>query len=211
MCGYSFIASPLRYGTLITLLASLGVATAAMLGLGLMLERRWLRPRDMPLAFTIGDPALAIAIASGIRIIGSHQPCGAIGPIGQIAVSAGWLLFGLWQWKAEITAGIYSRRQALSPTKIWHQLVIYPALGTWIYVAAIGGLANAARNPAAAAVMTACLAIWTGTILHNIRHPRLGHPPYDWARLRPCPQPWGDGSSTLRSVTQGNKRESAAL
>jgi hypothetical protein len=210
MRGYSFIASPLRYGSLTTLLASLGVATAAMLGLGLALERRWVRPKDMPLAFTIGDPALAVGIASGICIIGSRQPRGATGPVVQIAVSVGWLLFGLWQWRAEVTAGIYTRRQALSPTKIWHQLVIYPALGTWTYVAVIGGLENAARNPAAAAGMTACLAVWIGTILHNFRHPRLGHPPYDWAHLRPYPQPWGNASSTLRAA-QGTEREPAAL
>lgn len=201
MCGYSFVASPLSHGALITLLACLAVATGAMLLLGLVLERRWLRPKEMPLPFTLGDPALAVGIASGIWTMGPHQACGPTGPTGQIIASAGWLLFGLWQWRAEVTAGIYTRRQALSPTKIWHQLVIYPALGTWTFVAVVGGLVNAGRNPLAAAVMTACLAIWAGTLVHNIRHPRLGHPPYDWTHLRSVRPPWGEDSSTLRSTT----------
>jgi hypothetical protein len=200
MCGYSVVASPLRHGALITLLASLVVATGVMVLLGLVLERRWLRPREMSLAFTIGDPALAVGIAAGAHITGSHQPCGAIGPSGQLIASALWLIFGLWQWRAEVTAGIYTRRQALSPTKIWHQVVVYPLLGAWTFVAVIGGLMNAGRNPAAAAVMVASLAIWAGTLAHNIRHPRLGHPPYDWAHLRPVPPPWGESSTTLRST-----------
>lgn len=210
MCGYSFVAAPLSHGALITLLACLAVATGAMLLLGLVLERRWLRPKEMPLAFTLGDPALAIGIASGIWIMASQRPCGVIGPVGQIADSASWLLFGLWQWKAEVTARIYTRRQALSPTKIWHQLVIYPTMGTWSFVAVIGGVTRAGKYPLAAALMTACLAVWAGTLVHNIRQPRLGHPPYDWAHLRPPPPPWGEDSSTLRSITQGTKQRPAA-
>jgi hypothetical protein len=200
MCGYSFVAVPLRYGDAVTLVSSLVVASGVMLLLGLVLERRWLRPKDMPLAFTFGDPALALGIASGVLLIGRHQPCGAIGPASQLAVGAAWLIFGLWQWKAEVSARVYTRKQALSPTKIWHQVVIYPTIGTWSFVAIIGGLMNAGRNPLAAAVMAACLAIWTGTLVHDIRNPRLGHPPYDWAHLRPVRPPWGEDSSTLRSA-----------
>ena len=198
MCGYSFVASPLRYGDIVALASSLFVATGVMLVLGLVLERRWLRPKEMPLAFTFGDPALAVAIAAGVLITGPHQPCGAIGPAGQLTAGAAWLVFGLWQWKTEVTARVYTRRQALSPTKIWHQVIIYPTIGTWSFVAILGGLLNAGRNPLAAVVMVACLAIWTGTLIHDIRRPRLGHPPYDWAHLRPVRPPWGEDSSTLR-------------
>jgi hypothetical protein len=204
MCGYSALASPLRHGDMFALLASLVVALGAMLLLGLVLERRWLRPREMSLAFTIGDPALAVAIASGVQIMGPHQPCGAIGPRWQTAAAVAWLIFGLWQWHQEVASKIYTRRQALSPTKIWHQLIIYPVLGTWSLVAIVGGLLNARRDPSAAAVMVVCLAIWIGIYVHDIRHPRLGHPPYDWAHLRPDPQPWDRDSRTLRSTLPGN-------
>jgi hypothetical protein len=204
MCGYSALASPLRHGAMFALLASLVVALGAMLLLGLVLERRWLRPREMSLAFTIGDPALAVAIASGVQIMGPHQPCGAIGPRWQTAAAVAWLIFGLWQWHQEVASKIYTRRQALSPTKIWHQLIIYPALGTWSLVAIAGGLLNARRDPSAVAVMVVCLAIWIGIYVYDIRHPRLGHPPYDWAHVRPDPRPWGQGSSTLRSTLPGN-------
>jgi hypothetical protein len=204
VCGYSVLASPLRHGDMVALLASLVVASGAMLLLGLVLERRWLRPKQMSLAFTIGDPALAVAIASGVRAMGPHQPCGVIGSHWQMAVALTWLIFGLWQWRGEVSSKTYTLRQALSPTKIWHQLIIYPALGTWSFVAIAGGLLSARRNAPAVAVMIVCLAIWIGTYVHNVRHPRLGHPPYSWRHLRPDPQPWGQGSSTLRSTLQCN-------
>src|ERR1700746_2248687 len=107
MCGYSFVALPLGYGYVVTFVSSLAVATGVMFLLGLTLERRWLWPKDMALAFTFGDPALAVAIASGVLIMGSRQPCGVIGPTGQLATGAAWLIFGLWQWRAEVTAGVY--------------------------------------------------------------------------------------------------------
>lgn len=202
MCGYSFAAAPLRYGAIAALLASLFVACGAMLLLGLVLERRLLRPRDIPLACTIGDPVLAVSICLGVQIMGKHQPCGVIGPTGQFTAAGLWLLFGLLQWRAEVRAGFYTRRQALSPTKIWHQLVIYPTVGTWAFVAIIGGLMNAWRTPFPALIMILGLAIWTVTVLHNFRHPRLGHPPYHWGRLRPVPLPWGADSATLRSAAR---------
>lgn len=176
--------------------------------LGLVLERRWLWPKDMALAFTFGDPALAVAIASGVLIMGSRQPCGVIGPTGQVTTSVAWLIFGLWQWRAEVAAGVYTRKQALSPTKVWHQVVVYPTIGTWTFVAVIGGLMNAGRNPVAVVVMVTCLVVWTVTLMHDLRHPRLGHPPYDWARLRPVRPPWGEDSRTLRSVA-ARKRQPA--
>ena len=202
VCGYSLLASPLRYGDVFALLACLFVTTGSMLLLGLVLERRWLRPRVMPPAFTIGDPALAIGISAGVHIIGPHRPCGIIGPPGQITACALWFVFGLWQWRAEITAKIYTRQQALSPTKIWHQLVICPCLGTWGLVATVGGLMNAGRNAAAVVLMAGCLAVWAGTWVHNVRHPRLGHPPYDWGHLRPARRRWGEESRTLRSAVR---------
>jgi hypothetical protein len=186
-------------GDLVTLLASLFVACGALMLLGLVLERRLLRPGAMPLAFTIGDPALAVSIGLGVRIAGPRPPCGVIGPRGQIAAAGLWLLFGLWQWRAEVRAGVYTRQQALSPTKIWHQLVIYPAVGTWAMVATASGLINAGRMPWAAVLMVLGLVIWAGTCLHYLRHPRLGHPPYDWRHLRPVAPPWNEDSITLRS------------
>jgi len=202
MCGYSFIAAPLRYGSIVTLLAALFIACGAMLLLGLILERRLLRPRVMALAFTVGDPALALSISFGIRAAGPNPPCGVVdGPVGQLTAAFLWLLFGVWQWASEVKTGIYTRQQAVSPTKIWHQLVVYPALGTWTLVATADGLLNVSRAPWPTLLMIPGLAIWAGTLVHNARHPRLGHPPYDWSHLRPAPQPWGVGSVTLRSST----------
>lgn len=202
MCGYSVLTWPLAQGSVMAWLASLLVACGVMLFLGLVLERRWLYPGQMPLAFWIGDPALAIGDGLGVYLIGHHQSCGVIGPLGQTAIGSAWLLFGLWQWRAEVRAHLFSRAQALSPTKIWHQVVIYPTFGTWSAVAIIGGLANAGRSWPAAALMIACTAIWAVTCIHTFRHPRLSHPPYDWRHLRPIQRPWGRDSVSLRSMSR---------
>ena len=50
------------------------------------------------------------------------------------------LLFGLAQWRDELRKGYYTPAQAVAPTKIWHQVVVYPVLGYWLWTAVIGGL-----------------------------------------------------------------------
>jgi hypothetical protein len=200
MCGYSILTWPLAQGSVVTWLACMLVACGIMIVLGLVLERRWLHPGQMPLAFWIGDPGLAIGAGLGVYLIGRQQPCGLTGPLGQTAIGAGWLLFGLWQWRAEVRAKLFTRAQALSPTKIWHQLIIYPTFGTWSTVAIIGGLTNAGRNWPAATFMIVCFAVWVVTLIHTFRHPRLSHPPYDWRHLRPTHRPWGWDSDSLRSM-----------
>jgi hypothetical protein len=200
MCGYSALTWPLAQGSVGTWLASLLVACGVMLLLGLALERRWLRPGEMPLAFWIGDPALAIGDGLGVHLLGHQQPCGVLGPRDQAAIGAAWLLFGLWQWRAEVRANLFTPAQALSPTKIWHQVAIYPTFGTWSAVAITGGLASVGRDWPAEVLMIACAAIWAITCVHTLRHPRLSHPPYDWRHLRPFHRPWDGDSITLRSV-----------
>lgn len=201
MCGSTVLTWPLALGGAVTMLASLVVACGVMLLLGLVLERRWLRPEQMPLAFTIGDPALAIGDGLGAYLIGHHQPCALAGRQDQFAIGAAWLLFGLWQWRAEVRANLFTRAQALSPTKIWHQLVIYPTFGTWSVVAITGGLAHAGRNWPVAMLMIACAAIWAITCVHTFLHPRLSHPPFDWRHLRPPDRPWRGDSVSLRSLS----------
>ena len=56
------------------------------------------------------------------------------------------LAFGLAQWRNELRRDYYTRAQAAAPTKIWHQLVIYPALGYWLWTAGLGGLSAGRRG-----------------------------------------------------------------
>src|SRR5512142_863523 len=39
------------------------------------------------------------------------------------------LAFGLAQWRDELRRGYYTGAQAAAPTKIWHQVVVYPVMG----------------------------------------------------------------------------------
>ena len=117
------------------------------------------------------------------------------------------LLFGLAQWRDELRKGYYTPAQAVAPTKIWHQVVVYPVLGYWLWTAVIGGLS--APGGAAAwttwtgkALLVALTGIWAATNVYDRRHPKLGHPPFDWRRVRPHPRPWAAESQTLLAARE---------
>src|SRR4029077_9043327 len=65
---------------------------------------------------------------------------GLAGPAAGVVAVVVTLLFGLAQWRDELRRGYYTRAQAVAPTKIWHQVVVYPVLGYWLWTAGIGGL-----------------------------------------------------------------------
>jgi hypothetical protein len=86
-------------------------------------------------------------------------------------------------------------------------LVIYPVLGYLAVAASLAGLAapTAVSSSTGAAVagkalIGACLLAWAAGHLYDLKHPKLGHPPYDWRRLRPTPRPWTGSSTTLRAA-----------
>jgi hypothetical protein len=198
------LEAALRHGPLIAALASLAVTPVGYALVALVLERRILRPASEFVAVSCGDPLLAVAIGLGVWLLDGRPPAGIASPPAGMVNLAVWLGFGLWQWRDEVRTGFYTRDQALAPTKIWHQLVVYPVLGYWTWVACVGGLLAPAGGRATAIVVAgkagiaACIAAWILTVFYDRRHPRLGHPPYDWRRLRPRPKPWPPQSTSLR-------------
>ena len=166
------------------------------------LERRLFDVRREFVALSCGDPLLAVSVALGTWLMRGRVPSGPAGlPFG-LASLAGALSFGLLQWRAEVRRGFYTWAQALSPTKIWHQLAVYPVLGYWVWTADVGGLVVPGPAVAKAAIV-GCVAAWLLANAYDRRHPKLGHPPYDWLRLRPQPPPWPAQSVSLRAYLAG--------
>ncbi|MFF1657768.1 hypothetical protein [Streptomyces sp. NPDC058255] len=197
------LGSVLTRGAWVAGAASFIVMPGGFFVLARLLERRWLTPRGEFAAVAYGDPLLAVAIGLGAWLLDGAPPRGAAAAPFGIAGLVGWLLFGLWQWRAELRAGFYTTRQAIAPTKIYHQLVVYPLLGYWSWTAVVGGAFSQRSGGAAAVgrvVALCCVLAWVMTNLYDRRHPRLGHPPYDWRRLRPLPTPWPQASVTLRAA-----------
>jgi len=88
------------------------------------------------------------------------------------------LAFGLVQWRDELRRRYYTRAQAVAPTKIWHQVVVYPVLGYWLWTAGIGGL-SAPRGAAAwagKALLVVLTGIWVAANVYDRRHPKLRPP-----------------------------------
>ncbi len=120
--------------------------------------------------------------------------------------------FGLWQWRTEFRRGYYSREQAFAPTKTWHQLVVYPLLGSLVCSSLLSGLAAPIGSPVVLRLLGKVAIVilvlgWVAANLYDRRHPKLGHPPYSWRELRTLAEPWPADSRTLQSYgsTRSNR------
>ena len=192
------LGAALRHGPWVAAGASLAVTPVGFAVIAAAFEHRLFRVRREFVALSVGDPLLAVSVALGVWLARGRAPAGpAALPFG-VAFGGACLAFGLVQWRAELRSGFYTRAQALSPTKIWHQLVVYPVLGYWAWTADLGGLLAPGPGLAKAAI-ACCAAAWMAANAYDRRHPKLGHPPYDWSRLRPQRQPWPGQSATLRA------------
>ena len=198
------LGTALRYGPWVAGLCAFAVTPGALVIIARVLERRWLVPHEQFAAVTYGDPLLAVTAGLGTWLTGSRTPHGLTGQAAGVVTVVVALLFGLAQWRDELRRGYYTRAQAAAPTKIWHQVVVYPVLGYWLWTAGIGGLsaAGGATVWAGKALLLALTGIWVATNVYDRRHPKLGHPPFDWRRARPWPRPWAVESQTLLAAAE---------
>ena len=198
------LGAALRHGPWIAGLCAFAVTPGALIVIARLLERRWLVPREQFAAVAYGDPLLAVATGLAVGLTGSRTPHGLTGPAAGVVAVTVTLLFGLVQWRDELRRGYYTRAQAVAPTKIWHQLVVYPVLGYWLWTAGIGGLSvtGGAAVWVGKVLLLALLGVWAATNVYDRRHPKLGHPPFDWRRVRPWPRPWAAESQTLLAAAE---------
>jgi len=209
------LGAALRHGPWIAGVCAFAVTPGILVVIARVLERRWLVPREQFTAVVYGDPLLAAAVGLGVWLAGPRTPHGLTGPAAGVAVMVLTLAFGLAQWRDELRRGYYTRAQAVAPTKIWHQIVVYPVLGYWVWTAGIGGLSAPGGAPGAAAglaapggaagwagkaLLLAFVGVWAAANVYDRCHPKLGHPPFDWHHGRPCPRPWAAESETLRAA-----------
>ncbi|WLQ45610.1 hypothetical protein P8A22_37930 (plasmid) [Streptomyces laculatispora] len=198
------LGAPLEAGPLPTFAVAFAISPGIPALLALVMERRLLRGKREFVAFFYGDPLLALAAAAGIALCGP-APAGPVAVVATgwvpLAAMGCWLGFGLWQWWAELHAGLYRREQAWAPTKIWHQVVVYPALGYLVTAPVSAGFAapTGISGSTAKIFMAGCVITWIAANIYDRHHPKLGHPPYDWRHLRPHPTPWGTASASLRA------------
>ena len=189
------LGAALRHGPWVAGLCAFAVTPGALIVIALVLERRWLVPGEQFAAVAYGDPLLAVAAGLGTWLAGPRPPHGLTGPAAGVTAVVLGLLFGLAQWRDELRRGYYTPAQAVAPTKIWHQVVVYPVLGYWLWTAGIGGLSapGGAAVWAGKALLLALTGIWVATNVYDRRHPKLGHPPFDWRRAAAAAAALGGG------------------
>jgi hypothetical protein len=172
------LGAPLHWNPLLLALTALAVSPGIHLLASPLLEGRKVTWHDDYLAVLIGDPLLALAVGLSASMSGPGGPRGwpASWAAGCAWLAGGWT-FGWWQSRQELRAGRYTRGQILSPTKLWHQFIVYPLLGYWVTAAEWSGL-SAAATPARhlqAAAVIACTTTWMILAWRAIRHPKPGH------------------------------------
>jgi hypothetical protein len=198
------LGTALRHGPWVAGACAFALTPGSLIVIARLLERRWLVPGEQFTAVTFGDPLLAIAVGIGTWLAGPGLPHGLTGPDAGLVTLVTCLVFGLAQWHDELKRDYYTRAQAVAPTKIWHQLVIYPVMGYWIWTSVVDGLltAGGAAGFVKKALLVVLIAIWAATNVYDRSHPKLGHPPFDWRHGRPYPRPWPAESLTLRADAQ---------
>ncbi len=184
-----FLGVPLHWPPARLALTAVIVAPGVHLLLSPLLEGRKVTWRDDYAAVLIGDPLLAVAVGFAANI---SRPAGPHGfPSSWIAgcawLAGGWT-FGLWQSHHELAVGRYSRAQTLSPTKLWHQFVVYPLLGYWVTAAEWSAFGALGAAPTASRIIQATLVIaatgtWAVLAADAVRRPKLGHGTLDLTRL----------------------------
>lgn len=192
-------------------LVALAVTPVVPVLLAAVLERRAPVLAREYRAFLFGDCLLALAIAATVSMTRGDAPHQSMNIVVVSMVAGAFLTFGLWQWRREVVRGVYSRPQALSPTKIWHQVVVYPVIGTWVCLGAVTSFGEWTSHVCAASMFIGGVGGWLATAAYDQRHPRLGHVPYVWCRLAAATQPWQPESLTLKAYQKECPRAFSAV
>ena len=178
-------ATPLRVA------ATAAVITPGMhLLLSTLVERRRMTWSTEYPAVTVGDPLLAVAAGLATHAAGVDAVLRSPmlrRPLAPVLVGGG-VLFGAWQLRDELRRGVYSRQQAFSPSKLWHQFVVYPTLAPLVSGSVLTAVAAATAPGAgrgrrvAAGLALAGVAGWGLLAIEAIRNPSQGHGSFDWRR-----------------------------
>jgi hypothetical protein len=180
------LGAPLHWHPALLALAMIVVTPGIHFLLSPLLEGRKVTWRDDYAAVLVGDPLLALAVGLSSDL---SQPDGPHGwPSSWIAgcawLVAGWT-FGLWQSRHEFVTGRYTLGQSVSPTKLWHQFIVYPLLGYWVTAAEWSGLGavSTSAQRVQAGIVIACTGTWAVLAWDAIRHPKPGHGTLDRTQL----------------------------
>jgi hypothetical protein len=179
------IAWLLAQGAITALLVSLAVSPFGLIALSVLLERRPWHLRDQFAAFLYGDMALAGIVAAG-AVMWPTVPDRMRSTAGwlEAALVLGGLVTGVLQARSELRRGVYTRAQVLSPTKIWHQVVIIPYLSAAVGLSLCAAVVQHASQPVLALASLSGLLFWAAMMVYDQSHPKVAHRDFDWSRLR---------------------------
>lgn len=157
----------------LTLFATSLLVTHAGLALIIIFwEKRRFVLRERTMAFLIGDIFLAAAIFTGAM---SREDERFFHPwLLTMFIPA--ILFGYWQIHYEVRCGHHSSAQAWSPSKLYHQFIIYPVVLSLL----VGAATVAWGDWTALAAMSAMWSVWAVLNMRDKRIRKSTHIEYEW-------------------------------
>ena len=189
---------------LVRSLASFALSPGAHLLLSVLVERRRVSRHTEYPAVIVGDTALAVAAGLAASAAQDDDARGGRGTA-RMAWGTTAVAFGAWQLRREIRLGIYDRHVAFGPTKLWHQFVIYPVLGTVVGEALQDGTKATVRPESTHGQKRAVLAAWACVGLWGLLVVEA------WLKPRQCHGTWPTRKRNLAETEKsvGSVRESA--
>ena len=156
--------------------------------LSTLVERRPVNWTTEYPAVLVGDPMLALSAGIAAQVAGAEtvRKSPLLRPPLAPAIAGAALAFGAWQLRDEMRRGVYTRQQAFSPSKLWHQFVVYPTMSPLVAASVLAATIAATvpearpRHRAGAMLAWAGVAGWGFLVFDAIRRPHQGHGAFDW-------------------------------
>lgn len=164
---------------------SLFMSPGMMYLLALVFERRVLWPREQYYGFLYGDIALGVGIATTAQLAAGLTAAQLWSRTwhGTALITA--VTLGLFLWYSE--RHDYPLEALLSPTKIWHNAVLYGAFGYWLLGIGLPVVWHYKLADARVALVLSMIIVWGALNATDHLHPgvRVAHVNFDWRHMRP--------------------------
>ncbi len=139
--------------------------------------------RGSAVGVSVGVAAHVVGVDAVLRSAPMRRP---LAP----TIAGAAMAFGAWQMRDEVRARVYTQQQAQSPSKLWHQFVVFSTLAPLVsgavvaVTAAAGEPAASGRTKAGALLTWAGVAGWAGAGRRGDPQPPAGHGTFDWGALQ---------------------------
>jgi hypothetical protein len=170
-----------NYGPWWATLIALMFGWLAMNAIAMLIECRILWPSEQYWSFYYGDLVLPLGIGLIAYMAEDlHGNWYRASWFQWLALGLG-LTGGLGQVALEIKNRQYTRQQFLSPTKIWHNLILWPVMAYWLISGGLAVMFSSPGHELAKSLLGACIGLWVAFSVYDAKFIRpRAHVNFSW-------------------------------